>query len=58
MQIINGSINSMNTPFFYKGIDLKDINNLNKRLNEKHQREEINSYGTTFRFRGQKKENF
>ena len=56
MQIINGSINSMNTPFFYKGIDLKDINNLNKRLNEKHQREEINSYGTTFRFRGQKKD--
>ena len=56
MQIINGSINSMNTPFFYKGIDLKDINNLNKRLNEKHQREEINSYGTSFRFRAKKKD--
>ena len=56
VQIINGSINSMDTPNFHKGINLNDINSLNKRLNEKHQREEINSYGTNFRFRGQKKD--
>ena len=55
MEIINGSINYMNS-FNHNKIDLKEINDLNKKLNEKHQREEINSYGTTFRFRGKKKD--
>ena len=56
VQILHGSLNSMDIPNFNKGLNLNDINNLNKRLNEKHQREEINSYGTNFRFRGQKKD--
>ena len=48
MDLLNQKINSFNS------LDMKnskDINNINRRLNEKHQREAINSYGTTFRFR-------
>ena len=48
MDILNQKINSLNR------LDMKnskEINNINRRLNEKHQREAINSYGTTFRFR-------
>ena len=56
MEIIDGIINPTNTFKTHKDVNLKDINNFNKRLNEKHEREEINSYGTSFRFRGQKKD--
>ena len=54
MDIINGSFNSISSLKNFK-IDIKDIDNINRKLNEKHQREEINSYGTTFKLRGQKK---
>ena len=53
MDIINDNINPVSSYNKYN-IDIKDIDNINKKLNEKHQREEINSYGTTFRLRGQK----
>ena len=55
MDIINGSINANSSVNKCK-IDLKDIDNINKKLKEKHQKEEINSYGTTFRLRGHKKD--
>ena len=55
MVFINGNLNAINTFGTYK-VDLKDINKLNKQLNERHQRQEINSYGTNFRFRAQKKD--
>ena len=48
MDLLNQKINSFNSLEMKNG---KDINNINRRLNEKHQREAINSYGTTFRFR-------
>ena len=53
MGIISSSINTVNT---LKLFDVKEINNLNKKLNEKHQREEVNSYGTIFRFRAKKED--
>ena len=55
--IIKGNIalkNSLNSTNSFK--EGEDINDLNKKLNEKHQREAINSYGTTFRFRAHKKD--
>ena len=48
MDLLNQKINSFNS---LEMKNSKDINNINRRLNEKHQREAINSYGTTFRFR-------
>ena len=48
MDLLNQKINSFNT---LEMKNSKEINNINRRLNEKHQREAINSYGTTFRFR-------
>ena len=53
--IINGSINLKDSSSSYN-IDLKDINYINKKINQKHQREQINSYGTQFKFRAQKKD--
>ena len=55
MEIINGSINSISSFHSHK-IDLKAINEINKKLNEKHEKQQINSYGTVFRFRGAKKD--
>ena len=54
MDIINNDINSINYSNKFK-IVIKDIGNIIKKLNEKHQREEINSYGTTFRLIAKKK---
>jgi hypothetical protein len=48
MELLNQKISSFNTLEMKNG---KEINNINRRLNEKHQREAINSYGTNFRFR-------
>ena len=48
MEFINQKINTFNTLEMKNG---KAINNINRKLNEKHQREAINSYGTNFRFR-------
>ena len=59
MGIIKGNIslkNSLNSTNSFKEGNLEDINDLNKKLNEKHQREAINSYATTFRFRAKKKD--
>ena len=56
MEIINQSFylnNGFNT-FVVKNIN--DINDINKKLNEKHQRETINSYGTSFRFTASQKD--
>ena len=56
IEIINNSINSVNTfNYKYKTIDLKQINELNKNLNNKYQRSNINSYGTNFKFRSSQK---
>ena len=58
MDIINGEINSRNS---LKLNEHKLIDDLNRMLKEKNQRNAINSYGTNFRFRGKnpekKKEN-
>jgi len=48
MEFINQKINTFNT---LEMKNSKEINNINRKLNEKHQREAINSYGTNFRFR-------
>ena len=60
MKIINDNFNIINkTDTFNSDNNIKYINDLNKKLKENHQREEIKSYGTNFRtnlrFRGKKK---
>ena len=52
MKIINGNINSLSTINTLNSFDLKEINNFNKKLYERQQREDIKSVGTSFRFRG------
>ena len=51
MAIINGPIK---TERALRLSGPRQINNINKELIEKHKREEINSYGTSFHFRSQK----
>ena len=51
MEIINGPIKTQST---FGISNQRKINNLNKKINEKHQREAINSYGTTFHFRAKR----
>ena len=54
MKVMNGTIKLVDSFNTSNTLNPKDINNLNKKLNEKHQREDINIYGTGFRFRAKK----
>ena len=56
MEIINQNIYLVNGFNTFSEKNIKNINEINKKLNEKHQREQINSYGTSFRFRAGKKD--
>ena len=51
MNLLNREINTHSS---FKSADLSEINDLNKKLNEMHQRDAINSYATNFRFRAKK----
>ena len=54
MKVMNGTIKLVDSFNTSNTLNPKDINNLNKKLNEKHQREDINIHGTGFRFRAKK----
>ena len=57
IEIINNPINTVNTfDYKHKTIGIKEINELNKNINNQYQRSNINSYGTNFKFRGSKKD--
>lgn len=55
IEVINGSINLRNVSSSFN-VGLKDINYLNKKINQKHKRQEINIYATQFKFKAKKKE--